>query len=344
MAVRNNSVKPHGSLWVWLAEVLLIAAAPALGQVKESPSSEANPKAENSASDYAIGPGDILAVNVMNSPELGGKFRVTEAGYLRLPGLTRPVKAEGLTAFELSQRLADALEAAELMREPMVTVFIDQYHGREVTVLGAVARPAVYTLQKPTTLMEVLSMAGGTLPTAGRDLTIVRKGEAMRDLLPESGVDLLPPPSTVTIDLAKLVEGKDPSLNVEVHAGDLISVQTAPVCYVVGAVNRPGGFILQDPKYQLTVLKAMGLAGGLAPTSAGRGLIIRRGANSSESQSIPINLRKLMAGKIQDLPLEGNDILFVPESSMRKGMAALTRTGQAAAQSILIYTGYRVIQ
>ncbi len=79
--------------------------------------------------------------------------------------------------------------------------------------------------------------------------------------------------------------------------------------------------------------------------SAGeRSLIIRRLANSAESQSIPVNLKRLMAGKIQDLPLEGNDILFVPESRMRKGMAALTRTGQAAAQSILIYTGYRVIQ
>jgi len=297
---------------------------------------------QKGAGDYVIGPEDVLTIAVANSPELSGKFRVSEAGYLALPGLPAPVKAEGCTDRELSRKIADALQAAELMRDPMVHVFVEEYHSRTVTVVGAVAKPSVYPLQKPTTLLEVLSLAGGLSPSAGSTAVLVRKDQPSRAGGPSDSDRSLPGhDSTLTIDLAKLMAGKDPSSNVEVRAGDVVSVATAQLIYVVGAVVKPGGFVLQDPDSGVTVLKALAMAQGLKPIAAGsRSMIVRRSGSGSNQQEIPIDVSKLMAGKLGDQPLEPNDILFIPDSKTKK---VLSKTGEVATQMVSSLAVYGLI-
>ncbi len=303
------------------------------------------PDTGNAARDYVIAPGDLLSVRVMDAPESSGRFRVAESGFLRLPGLSSPIKAVGNTPLELSKAIADALKAAELMREPLVDVFVEEYRGRMVTVLGAVGRPSVYPLSKPTTLIEILSVAGGLASTAGKTLTIVRK-EPLKDAggssdtdLPKSSLE-----STITVDLNKLLTGKDPSLNVEVHAGDVINASTAPVIYMAGAVTRPGGYAVQD-RSEMTVLQGLALAGGPTPSAgASRSLIIRRSADGQERQLIPLDLNRLMQGKVGDQYLEANDIVFVPESSMRKSMRSMADLAKGTVGTLLVYgIGFRLI-
>src|SRR5581483_7270759 len=132
------------------------------------------------APDYVIGPGDILEIDIASglmskddkegSDEFGGKFRVSEAGEIEFPAVPKPVKAQGLTTAELSDLIARALQDAEQLRDPTVRVFVREYHSRNVTVLGAVQKPAVYPLQKRTRLLDVLSNAGGLAPNAGNTL------------------------------------------------------------------------------------------------------------------------------------------------------------------------------
>lgn len=326
-----------------------IVSAPALAQKAEtSPPGAASSngaKAENRVTDYAIGPGDILTISVVDAPELSGKFRVTESGFLVLPSLPAPVKAEGLTALELAGAIGEAVKAAELIREPVVSVFVEEYHSRTVTVVGAVAKPSVYPLQKPTTVLELLSIAGGVTPTAGPALTIARQG-----LPPDMGGAAGAEPvgsaekSTLSIDLNKLMSGKDPSLNVDVRPGDVVSVSTAPVIYVVGAVNKPGAFVLQDQQANMTVLRAMGLVGGLTGVAAGgRSVIIRKSADGQKKQ-LPIDLTKLMHGKLEDQALLGDDILFVPDSRMKKSMAFVGKAADAGIYGIMVNAGYTVIR
>jgi polysaccharide export outer membrane protein len=313
----------------WILLTIFSFALPLFSQTDNPAPDRPTTAAQKDAGDYIIGPGDVLTIAVANSPELSGRFRVSEAGYLALPGLAAPVKAEGCTDRELSTRIAEALQAAELMRDPLVHVFVEEYRSRTVTVVGAVAKPSVYPLQKPTTLLEVLSLAGGLSPNAGTTAVLVRKDQPARTGGPSNFDRPLPgSDSTLTIDLAKLMLGKDPSLNVEVRAGDVVSVATAPFIYVVGAVIKPGGFVLQDSDSGITVLQALAMAQGLKPIAAGsRSLIVRR--SGSNRQEIPINVSSLMAGKLGDQPLEPNDILFIPESGTKK---ALNKTGEIAVQ------------
>src|SRR5579863_4208414 len=82
--------------------------------------------------DYKVGPGDVLAVTVTDAPEFGGKFRVTDSGVIQIVGVSSPIQADGLTPIELSQTIRQALIDAKQLRDPKVTVFVEEYRGRTV--------------------------------------------------------------------------------------------------------------------------------------------------------------------------------------------------------------------
>jgi len=323
--------------------LIVVFAPPLSGQATPALNPAPASNSRSSPSDYLIGPRDVLAISVADLPEIktgkdDAKFRVAETGYIFLPMLSNPIKADGLTTSELSERIARALRDADILRDPIVSVYVEEFHSRTVTVLGAVDKPSVYPLAKPTTLLEALSMAGGLTLTAGSALTIIRKNP-----VPESEATKMDPgqlgESSRTIDLAKLMLGKDPSLNIRVRDGDTLSVSTAPIVYVVGAVNKPGGFTLQDPNSGLTVLQALAEAQGYNSIAKPKeSLIIRRSASGQERQKISINLKGIMEGKVPDQWLEANDILFVPESGTKKNLRAWGNAiGHGLISGVTIY-------
>lgn len=322
----------------------VVFAPPLSGQATPALNPAPAPNSRSSPSDYLVGPRDVLTISVADLPEINagkkddGKFRVTETGYIVLPTLSNPIKAEGLTASEVSERIARALRDADILRDPIVSVYVEEFHSRTVTVLGSVVKPSVYSLAKPTTLLEALSMASGLTPTAGNVVTIIRKNPA-----PESEATKMDSGqlggSSRAIDLAKLMLGKDPSLNIEVRDGDTISVSTAPIVYVVGAVNKPGGFALQDPNSGLTILQALAEAQGYNSIAKPKeSLIIRRSASGQDRQKISINLQGIMEGKVPDQWLEANDILFVPESGTKKNLRSWgSAIGNGLITGVAIY-------
>jgi len=231
------------------------------------------PPALSAVVDYKIGSGDLLTVSVMDAPEFGGKFRVSEQGMIEIPGLPAPIHAEDQSPSELAHSIREALIAAKQLRDPKISVLVEEYRGRTISVLGSVAKPSIYPIQKRTTLLEALSLAGGALPGAGDTVTVVR-GPATAEA---TGAEV----GTVRfVQLSKLVSGQ--SENLEVRNGDVISVSAAQVVYVLGAVVKPGGFNLANPTSGVSVLQAVSLAQGFTTVAAtNRGLLIR---NSTSSQ------------------------------------------------------------
>lgn len=328
---------PHYTKCKWLLILFVVVGLPVLGMADQSSAAPGQvSSAQQKSSDYEVGPGDILTITIGDSPELSGKYRVSDSGDIALPLLPQPVKAAGLTPRDLSSAIATALEKAELLRQPMVSVFVEEFHSRAVTVLGAVAKPAVYPLERPTTLLEVLSLAGGPTQQAGNIVTVVQPTHS-------SGTkDSSPSDSTLNIDLAKLMKGTDPSLNIIVQAGDSVSVSAAPIVYVVGAVVRPGGYVLPDAKSGMTILQALAMAQGMQPIAAAkRSVIVRRSEEGKTNATIPIDIAKLMDGKFhEDQMLEPNDILFIPESGMKRSLAKVSAVASSAVSGIAIY-GFR---
>jgi polysaccharide export outer membrane protein len=287
--------------------------------------------------EYKIGPGDVLSISVADASEFGGKFRVSETGVIQISGLPDPLVAEDLTPIELSQSIRKSLIEAKQLRNPKVNVFIDEYHGRTITILGSVSKPSVYSLARRTTVLEALSLAGGALPNSGNTVTVVRGAASAEASGTAAG-------SVQIIDVARLTRGEDISANIEVRNGDVINVSPAQVIYVVGAVTKPGGFVLSNPTEGISVVQAVALAEGFKPlASTHQGLIIRQSTSEQARREIPVDVERLMSGKEPDLVLAPNDILYIPESGKKKALKVMGAVAMSAVNGIAIYgLGYRL--
>jgi len=301
------------------------------------PGSEPSPAKLEAGPDYVIGPEDVLNIDVFNVPELS-KFvvRVANDGKISLP-LLGQVHASGFTTKELRSELEERWGESYL-ENPQLTVFVQEFRARPVSVMGAVDKPGLYQLVGPRTLVEVLAMAGGLAKrgsgSAGRALFVTRKG-GFEDLPQVPGMRLVAP-DKLQVDVHRLLYSQNDALNINIKPLDIISVTRADVVYVVGEVRKPGGFVLED-RDKITVLQALALAEGLNWSASKRGAEIIRRQEDGTRTEIRLDLGKILRGKASDVELAGNDILFVPVS---KGKAAGGRSAQTAIGTItglLIY-------
>ena len=300
----------------------------------------AGPRGENSsasAQDYTLGPGDVFTVTVTDAPEFGGKFRVNDSGTILISGVTQPVAAEGKTPAQLSLAIRQAFMDAQQLRDPHVSIFIDEYHGRTVTVLGAVAKPAVYSLQKKSTVLDAVSAAGGPLPNSGNTVTIVR-GRASAEA---TGTAV---GSVQALDVARMMMGEGVSEDMEVRNGDVISVSAAQVVYVVGAVIKPGGFTLPSPSEGISVGQAVALAEGFTSiASTHHALVVRQSTSDRSRMEIPVDLGKILAVQATDVILAPNDILYVPTSGSKQTLKVMHEIAMSTINGIAVYgVGYRI--
>ena len=243
------------------------------------------------AQEYAIGEGDLLKISVYANPDLTTETRVSGEGKITFP-LIGEIVVNGLTVTELEKKIAQLLENGYVIN-PHVSVFIMEYKSKKVTVLGEFTRPGLVELRGNSTLLEVISNAGGITPNAGDMLYIQRKiikggSEKKEDI-------------TVTVELKKLLEDGDVRANVAVLDGDSIYVPRAAFVYINGEVRTPGAYKITKG---LTVLKAITLAGGFTQKAwQGRTKIIRK--TDKGETTITANM---------DAIVMPEDIITVPES------------------------------
>lgn len=328
---------------VYLAVVsLLVFAAPSLrargngqSQVRASVAiHQANQKlarlaqsaAVEQTGEYTLGPGDMIKIDVFDIPELSEKIRIDPGGYITMPLIPHRILAAALTPYQLGTKLADLLRSKGLVSHPQVTVSVVQRMSQPITVIGAVERPMIYQAQRPTTLLEVLSAAGGLTDTAADYVTVSR--------MTKSGAT-----DARRVSLRDLIDQGDPKANIYLQGNDVVSVPKAGVVYVVGAVARPGGFVIQNDTGQMTALKALALAGGTKPDAKTKdALIIRKAGPGGKRQEVRVDLKKILSQKAEDVQLQPNDILFVPNSAGKKALA------KAADAALSITTGLAIVR
>jgi polysaccharide export outer membrane protein len=278
--------------------------------------------------DYLIGSGDLLGVEVFDVPELSRDVRVNETGYISLPLMPSKVRAAGLNPFQLQDKLAELLQTNGLVSTPQVTVTIKEQHSQPITVIGAVKTPMVIQALRRTTLLQALSQAGGIADDAGVSVVVTRPPEDVSDLADPNSASAVSAPQTFIISLADVLESADSRFNIPLVGGDVVSVPRAGIIYVVGAVSRPGGFLMQNDLDNMTILKMLALAGGTTNSAKiANTIILRKNSVTGERDQVPVDLRRIMHMKTKDVMLQSNDILFVPDSN---GLKALHRAGDVA--------------
>jgi len=229
--------------------------------------------------------------------------------------------SESLTPAQAAARIADKYRDGKFLLHPEVSVFVEEYATETVTILGQVAHPGTVRLTAPRSLIDVLSLAGGLTESADRHIVIERKAQGaepeqrIRVFLPNRADDTL-------------------NANVFVRPGDAVIVPKAGIVYVLGDVAHPGGYVMQNDS-QLTVLQAIALAAGASKTASEKHIRLVRNVDGI-TQSLDLPLRDMERGREPDVPLQANDILYVPFSmakNLSMGLANIT----AAAGSALIY-------
>ena len=286
----------------WLFIVLALAALPALAQTSASGGAPAPAGRDEFVRSYRIGPDDLLQISVFEVPELNQKVRVSQDGAISLPLLGR-VELDGLTQQGVIDKLTTLLQA-KFVKNPQVTVFIEEYRSRQVAVLGAVTNPRSYELVGHKNLLQVLSMAGGITDAAGDRAFILREG-------PDGGAG----PTTIAIDLEDLVVRGTQALNIPIEPNDVINV---PIdreirVFVMGRVNQPGP-VTAKLSQGLTLFQAVAGAGGLAQGAKKTAIMVSRKDKTGNETKFKVNLKDIIKGKKVDMRLQEGDVVYVPES------------------------------
>lgn len=223
---------------------------------------------------YVVGPGDVLAVHVFYEPQLSGSFRVENDGQFSYPFLGR-VSAGGRSVASIATLLKDRLSEGYL-RNPQVTVDVEQFRSQNIFVMGEVRTPGKYILSGSITLLDALAQAGSPTPSAGGEVLILHPKMI-------GGGPTLPSQADADVTRVNLREIEDGRLsrNVTIRDGDTIFVPKAERFFVTGMVRMPGSYVLER---NMTVLQAVSTAGGISERGSNRGLKIVRIVDSKRKE------------------------------------------------------------
>jgi polysaccharide export outer membrane protein len=297
------------------------------------PAQAANPNLR-SISTYILGPGDQLLIRAFEVEEIGDRpYRTDAEGDVNLPVLGK-VHAGGLTVEQFEAALIERMKT--IVKNPQVTVTLNQLRAEPVFVTGAFKTPGLYTLQGGRTLLDIVTAAGGLQTNASRRIRVTRRLDQGVIPLPNAVVDQDKRTSSVDINVKSLRDNLNPAEDVNLKPFDTINVDTAEMVYATGEFNRVGGVELGE-REAISVTQLISMVGGLGRDAAPeKARVLRPVLNTSRRAEIPVDLKKVLSGKESDFPLVANDVLYVP----RNGRAqVLGKVGVVAipAATALIY-------
>jgi polysaccharide biosynthesis/export protein len=245
--------------------------------------------AASSAQEYMVGEGDVVKITVYNHEDLTTVTRVSGEGTIEFP-LIGQVQVQGLTLTQISSKIAELLADGYVV-EPNVSIFMQEFRSKKAFIMGEVNKPGLHVLAGNTTLLELLSVAGGVTEDAAESATIKRKS------LSGAQSEFM-----ITVDLKGLLHEGDTSLDVQILDGDTVYIQKAGKVYVTGEVKKPGGYKYEEG---LTVIKAVALAGGFTNIASKSRVKIMRKLNGEEKVIDKVKMDDLVAA---------DDVIVVPES------------------------------
>jgi polysaccharide biosynthesis/export protein len=323
-------------------------------------------------SSYRIGPGDVLEVRVYGRPELGRQQRIGNQGTIRLPFL-QDLQVACKTEAELAQLIAEKYTI--YLRDPQVDVFVKEYNSQPVAVIGSVARPGRFQMQRRVRLLELLTFSGGPILNAGGVVNIIRgsapdfcgmsetsanpvtQGPAIVPVDQTSGLTPVDkqnsPALPILPDQAELQTSIDqnhafllsfklqevlvgnPEANPYMMPGDIISIPETDQVFVVGQVVKPGPLPVRS---RITLMQAIGMAGGFTTDAAkGKVKVVRTEAGTNARTEFVYDINDIQKRKAEDIALLPNDVVDVPSSIKSNIARRAMGVGFGLASTLPIY-------
>ena len=253
--------------------------------------------------EYTIGPGDVLGITVWGQADLSRDYAIDPDGFTPFPLIGR-IKAAGRSPKELAADLTELL-GKDYLVNPQIIVAVKEFLSQKVLVLGAAERPGGYYLSGPSTLLDLLSKAGGFTVTAGKHVLLVRNQATA------GGAS-----AVLQFNLDKIQAG-DAAENAPVQDHDIIIVsrglpKAVPSYYIFGEVQKPGAYPFDK---EVNILEGITIAGGFtAKASPGRTRVIRSGPQGQQVIDVDMNDILRRGREARSVMLQESDVIVVPES------------------------------
>jgi polysaccharide export outer membrane protein len=265
-----------------------------------------------------IAPGDLLHIQVADTPEMDEDARVTDQGLVPIVGIG-DVKVAGLSPSDAATIVHDKLIDSHYLNHPQVSINVEEFATLQVSIIGEVKVSGAYPIATPRPILDVLALAGGLTPEANRHILVERKGDQQHPLN-----------YYVSNDGTQAIEDQ-----VMVNPGDTIVVSRGGIVYILGDVNRPGGYVMSNNESQLTLLQGLALAGGVTRAAKqGHAHLIRKKPDGGFSDT-QLSVGEIQKGKQPDLALLPGDVLYLPFSFARNfattGAASIAASATGAA-------------
>ena len=278
---------------------------------------------------YILGPGDILEIEIAEVYGTLARTFVMPDGmvYYNLAG---GVRAEGLTQADFAKALTAALKRD--YTNPLVNVSLVEVRSRRFWSLGQVAKPGIYPLRQPTTLLEAISLSGG-LAVSGLSGTTVEIADLGNSVVIRDG-DILP------VSFEKLIKSGDTSQNIYLRHNDFIYLpsSTSSTVLLLGAIGTP-----QSVRYKesLTLIDCIAQGKGPIKDAYLDQIVIVRGTLENPSAAI-VNLRAILTGKQTDVLLQPGDIVWIPRRPLGLLESTVKLVFRDAARSYAATQGSRL--
>jgi polysaccharide export outer membrane protein len=157
---------------------------------------------------YVIQPNDVLSIFVWKEPSLSGKFTVRPDGRISFP-LVQDMQAAGLNPGQLKSKIEESLK--EYIDISNVTVIVDAIQSYKIYVTGKVGKPGMIMSEKPLSVLQAITMAGGFSDFANQAETVIIRN---------TGED-----STLyKFNYPEVIKGKNFSQNMLLKSGDVVVV------------------------------------------------------------------------------------------------------------------------
>jgi polysaccharide export outer membrane protein len=243
----------------------------------------------------------------------------------------------GLTPSELEERIGQELSARALVKDPQVSVSIEEYNSQPIYVLGAVEQPGQYMMSRSMSVVDAITMAGGLDPEKAGRFLLVRRGKGKLEVPTEESKDDNEP--VFRVDLKKLLEEGDVSQDLALMGGDVLQVPAREIAmfYVIGEVPFPGAFEFKgEQEGELLASHALSWAGGASRTASLDGARLIRNTDGGR-QEIALDFKRILKGKDPDERIQANDIIFVPGSTFKTISNGLLTVLPATLSGIVVW-------
>ena len=154
---------------------------------------------------------------------------------------------------------------------------------------------------------------------------------------PDRSPDTPPSGNIITVNLNELIEKGDTRNNIVLQPGDIVTVPHAGIVYVLGAVNRPGGFVVSNDRTQLTSMKVLALAGGVTNIAKLDHAVIIRKDDQGKQTETEVDLKKVLHQESEDIQMRASDILYIPNSHTKQFLLQTATLALAIASAAAIY-------